>query len=417
MRKTVFILILLLHTFLNGRSQFFYNNLNESKSLLSLRSDFQANSNNVPSQFISDYYNSKYLTPELRTSTSDRLSENNIFGYSFNTNLYYTIEDTIIKGIKFYVGLEFNNIFETKFRKEAFNLLFFGNSMYNNQNVILDGFRLNMLNYQQFKVGIYKSIIKNNKTHTFGGDFAYNKGQSNLEINAKNASIFTQKDDEYIDITLNLEYKASNNMSTGLMAINGNGAAIDLFYNYNDNKNNQFEVYFKNVGFIKWKSNSQINTVDSTSRFDGFYISDVLNFKTDDISKNIRDSLLRNAGVHENYNSYVSMVPLSFYISYKRTFIPKRLYLTASVTHMLFSVYKPEIFLKPTVQLNYKKTAFEISPLITYGGYGGLNGGLEFSVNVNNSFVFNLGTKYINSMSFQKKSCGFGGYFGIYKTI
>jgi hypothetical protein len=402
---------------LSGKAQFFFNNLNENKSLLSLKADFQANSNNVPAEFIRNYYNSKYLTHELRNSTSERLSENNIFGYSFNSNLYYSIQDTIIKGIKFYVGLEFNNIFETKFRKEAFDLYFFGNSMFNNQNVIIDGFRIDMFNYQQFKVGLYKSISKNNKTHTFGGDIAYNKGQTNLGIKAPNASIYTQMDDEYLDLSLNLDFRTSNDISTGLMAINGNGAAIDLFYNYDDNKKNKFEVYIKNAGFIKWKNDSKEYTVDSSYRFEGFYISDIVNFKTDQISKKVKDSVLRTLGLHKDSGSYVTMVPLSFIMNYKHIFIERKLSLTASVTHMFFTVFEPEIILKPTIQFNYKKTAFELSPLITYGGYGGLNGGLEFNINVNNSFCFNIGTKYLNSMLFQKRSCGFGGYFGIYKTI
>lgn len=406
-----------MQSFLIGNAQFFYNNLNESKSLISLKADFQANSNTVPSEFIRDYYNSKYLTQELRTSTSDRLSENNIFGFSFNSNLYYTIQDTIIKGIKFYVGLEFNNIFETKFRKEAFDLYFFGNSMYNDQNVIFDGLKLDMLNYQQLKVGLYKSIVKNNKSHTFGGAIAFNKGQSNLGIFASNASIFTQQNDEYLDLSLKMNFRTSSSRSTGLMAINGTGAALDLFYNYNDNKRNQFEVYIKNAGFIKWKNDSRINSVDSSYRFEGFYISDIINFNSDQISKRVKDSLIRTLGYHQDSGSYFTMIPMSFIMSYKHKFIDKRLFLTATVTHMFFTVYKPEIILKPTVQFNYKKTAFELSPLITYGGYGGLNGGLEFNINVNNSFVFNIGTKYINSMAFQKKSCGFGGFFGIYKTI
>ncbi len=417
MKKILIISAFLLIASFTGTAQFFFNNLNENKSLLSLRADFQANSNNVPSQFIKDYYNSEYLTGEIRRAANERLSENNIFGYSFNSNLYYTIQDTIIKGIKFYVGLEFNNIFETRFRKEAFDLYFFGNSMFNNQNVIFDGLKIDMFNYQQFKVGLYKSVIKNNKTHTFGGDIAYNKGQNNLAVNAKNASLYTQADDEYLDVSLNLEVQSSNNISTGLMAINGNGAAIDLFYSFNDNKRNQFEVYVKNMGFIKWKNDSKAYTIDSSYRFEGFYISDILNFKTNQISNKVKDSVLRTLGLHKDSGSYITMVPLSFIMTYKHTFIDKRLFLTASVNHMFFTVFNPEIIVKPTVQFNYKKTAFELSPMITYGGYGGLNGGLEFSVNINNSFCFNIGSKYINSMVLQKKSCGFGGYFGIYKTI
>jgi len=59
-----------------------YDEIDYNKVYLDLSSEFYLNSNGLTNQFISDFYNGKFLNEPLKTKNLNRLNtQNNLFGY------------------------------------------------------------------------------------------------------------------------------------------------------------------------------------------------------------------------------------------------------------------------------------------------------------------------------------------------
>jgi len=418
MNKKYSILIILSLAYFSCFSQFLFKDINKDKITFNLNGNIDIGSNHISGDFIKSYYNSKYLSHSLCEKNSNHLQNKNVFGLNFNANLYCYIPDTNFKNFKYIVGLEFNNLLNLKFGKEAFDLYFFGNSQNAGTNVLLNGIYAQILNYQQLKVGFYKHINKNSIDHYIGGCIGFNKGQNNFQISADNSSLYTDQGDEFIDATVSLKLNQSDSNGKGLSAINGSGGSLDLFYKIEKYNFGKLEIFIKNIGFIKWNKSSIEYSIDSSYHFEGIYINDIIHFNTNETSKKIKDSLINSLGIHKKAGRYTTILPFLVNIAYKYNIPGSKFSLTFNGNYMYCESYNPFFMIKPTYNIFINpKAFFEISPLITYGGFSSLNCGLEINFCLEKNFYISIGSQTITSMANKNLPCGYGGYLTICKSL
>ena len=101
-------------------------------------------------------------------------------------------------------------------------------------------------------------------------------------------------------------------------------------------------------------------------------------------------------------------------LTFTRKIIKDKLTITASAKEIFFSAFKPWFMLKPNYYFHPK---IGISPIVTYGGYGGFNSGIEINIRNIEGFSLTVGSNFINSYLYPENSAGQGGYVTLYKTF
>ncbi|HNW69574.1 MAG TPA: DUF5723 family protein [Bacteroidales bacterium] len=402
-------------------SQLFYSgNIDENRYYLSLNSELGFNSNKLNNKFAGSFYKGEFLDHSMKTDALNGLNTTyNVLGFLFNTDLYVNIpgkKNNPPRRINYYAGLENHNMMELRFNRNFFQLFFFGNKDFTNQFLILKNLSLNYLNFQQIKVGINKAWQKNNSRHVLTAGIGFNNGQSLQQYELPYGTIYTQKDAEFINLQMELGMKRSDTLNSKFGAENGWGFSADLGYTYQD-ESNLFQCQLEDIGFIRWKKNSQHYDKDTIVYFDGIEINNLIDISGETISGSSADTILNAFAYAKKNAAFTETIPMKFYLSYKRYFFKRWLSLSVSFNHYFFSLYRPQIRFVPAVNIPVKNSVISISPSIEAGGYGRYNYGLGLSAAINKKFYVEIQTAYLNSYIFPKKSAGLGGFISIIKTL
>ncbi len=388
----------------------------EKHNVISLDANLEVNSTAVTNQFMYDFYNGKFLTDELKKDNSARMKDYNLLGYRFDAALTFRVSDTANRNSGFFGTLEQHDRIELSFDKEFFDLYFFGNAQYTDQFVHINNVGMNMITYQQLKAGFYESFGKDNR-HTLGLAVGFVKGQKNLDVDVKQATLFTQKDAMFIALDADMSLRRSDSASSDLKAMNGAGASVDVFWSVTDNHKNNFRISLSDLGFIKWSSRSQQYSRDTLYHFDGFEVKDMLDIGATTFTGKTKDSILNEFSFADKHGTYDMWLPMQFNISYNRLFLKDRFLLSAMVRHEFFSKYKPQVIIKPAYCYRWKKSELRLAAILMMRGYGTFNAGAEITANIANSFFLQLGTGYLNAYLNPQNAAGIGGYFSIAKSF
>lgn len=395
---------------------FFSENIDDSRYYLSLNSELGYNSDGISNHFAGAFYTGQFLDSSIKTAALERLStNNNLLGYFFNTDLYLNIPGKK-NNINFYAGFENHNLMELTFNQNFFHLFFFGNKDYTNRDLILDDITLARLNFQQIKAGISKTWQKNDAKYVLVAGLGFNNGQNFMKYEIPYGTVFTHQDAEFIDIDMNIGMKRSDTLNSKFGAENGWGFSADLAYVYQD-ENNIFQCQLEDIGFIRWKKNSQSYDKDTSIYFDGIEINNLLDINGETISGSGADSILNAFAFSKTNAAFTDMIPLRLNFSYKRYLCRRWLSLSLSLNSYLFSAYRPQLRFVPSLNIPAKNSVISVSPSIEAGGYGRYNYGLGISAAINKKFYIELQTAYINAYLSPKKSAGIGGYISIIKTL
>lgn len=396
--------------------QYYCENIDTGKYFLSLNSSLEFNADGPTNYFATAFYEGRFLDNSMKTTALNRLNtNNNLLAYLFNTDIYLHIPGKK-SSISYYAGFENHNLMELSFNKNFFHLFFFGNKTFTGQQLSLDDISLTTLNFQQLKAGISKTWQKNDATYILTAGLGFNNGQSLMKYEIPYGVLFTQHNAEYLDLGMTIGMKRSDTLRTGFGAENGWGFSADLAYVFRD-ENNIITCQLEDLGFIRWKKNSQRYSKDTLVHFDGFEISNLLDISGETIKGISADSLINEFAFSKTQAAFSEMIPMRIFISYKRYFFKRWLSLTCSFNSYAFSVYRPQVRLTGSVNIPVKNSVVSISPSIEAGGYGRFNCGLGVSAAVNKRFYVELQTSYINSYLFPKKSAGLGGFISIIKTL
>ncbi|MBC8146457.1 MAG: hypothetical protein H8E98_00555, partial [Bacteroidetes bacterium] len=192
------------------------------------------------------------------------------------------------------------------------------------------------------------------------------------------------------------------------------GTSLDFFYLYDNLNGDKLLFEVENFGFIRWNKSSNSFSKDSTYQFEGWPIDNILNVRDDEFENLKSDTLVSEFAFDKVSKPYSSFIPLKIQFSYTRKIIGDKLSLTASVKEIFFSAFKPYFILKPNYYFHPK---IGISALVTYGGYGGFNSGIEINIQNIKGFTLSVGSNFINSYIYPENSAGQGGYITLYKTF
>ncbi len=266
-------------------------------------------------------------------------------------------------------------------------------------------------------------INKNNSGKQYGFGISLLKGEEHLYINARKADLFTEITGDYVDLDMTLKINQSDTANKGLSAFNGWGLSTGLLYQlpYNLSTENSWMGFIRfeinDMGFIRWNYKSLKHSSDTTWRFEGIEIDDILTLE-DSILQLTIDSSLNYYEPILNRGVYATFLPTTLHLSLFQQKNDK-LFFTAGIISRIFANYTAYIYLKPGYILRLRsaqvlRNKFIFTSTFAYGGYGRLNLGLGAQL-IAGGFALSIGTNNLEGIIFPKLLGGNSAYLSVRK--
>ena len=299
-------------------------------------------------------------------------------------------------------------------KKDFFNLMFYGNDSYRGGTANLENCNINALRFQEVKFGAI--MHKVDSVGKIGVSVSFLKGEQLFYLKTnKNSSLYTSADGSELVLNSNFNLAISDTNNKRLTSFNGIGASAEIFfetpYKSKVGKRSVLLVNANNIGFIHWQNNSVQYSSDSSLRFSGYTVNNIIDLKDSTISKLNRDSILRGLtnARRENFNTNI---PTNLVIINK-IYFGKELFCLQTGFRFIFNAnYKPYVFIEPEYRV--KNVTFGLHT--GYGGYVRLNVGASITWNCKNWFL-RIGSNSLQGYVVPKSASGQGLFFSLAKKF
>jgi hypothetical protein len=389
-----------------------FNNYGSMGRSVSASLDFDAGSNGMSSAMINKLVWGGYIDNDLKDESSKHLRGKNNFGINVNYNI-----SAFLKGspkFDYMIGFKNQELINATYTSDFYKLMFYGNAPYKGLTANLSGTSVNALRFQEVKFGAifhrFDSIAK------IGVSVSFIKGEQLFYLKTnQNSSLFTSGDGSEIVFNSNFSMALSDTNNKKLTSFNGIGAGADIYfetpYKSKVGKRSVLIVNANNIGFIHWRNNSVQYSSDSTLRFTGYQVNNILDLKDSTINRINSDSLLRSLANARREEFNVN-IPTNLLIINKIYFGKQAFSLSTGFRHIFHANYIPYVFIEP--EYRYKNMTFGFHT--GYGGYVRLNVGASVTWSSKGWFL-RIGSNSLQGYVLPKSVSGQGLFFSVAKKL
>ena len=383
---------------------------------IGITGDYDINSNAITNQFTEKFYTGGHINNDLKNSVLNRIKNNNRIGGNINSGVFAAFKlDPYgkYKNTSIFFSVRDREHFDAQFSKDLFKIGFYGNADYAGKTADLSNFDLNLIKYQQIQVGLYSS--KFDSVARWGVGVSFLKGEQYLSIDAKKAELFTSADGQFVNLNTQFSMTRSDTAHTGITALNGYGASMDLF----------FEAPFKtpfgaskistsvsDLGSIRFNNQTQTASQNSLLHYQGFQINNLYDLRDSTIGKREKDSV-KNIIAPFKKKAYSVTLPAIFDLAIE-TRLNRYFSLKEGIRYVFNANNKMLIYAKGTFFINRK---WILTSTFGYGGYGTFNYGIGTSVKLPKKFIIRVGSNNLEGFIVPKKTTGQGAYFTLIKQF
>ena len=364
--------------------------------------DFYSNSTSITNSFANALIFKEFIEDELKDGVSKNIKGNERIGAELNAGVSFArrMQDSSLFLIKY----KYNNLYSAKYPGDLFELVFRGNAFFEEKKANLAELNFKHLTYTQLQAGYIKAFNSGKNMLYFGGLISINHGSNFIDFNIERGSLYTAADGEYVDYDLKMDGYFSDTSKFNEFSFNGIGASADLFFNYAGAYNIKVEV--QDIGFISWNDETARITSDTAFRFEGIEINSIVN-AADPFEELNSDSLFSIFGIEYTEGSKSIMLPLTLKVSVSRM-LNSSFMVTTGLQHRLFDNFSPLVYVK--ADKVFPKIDLNTAVLISYGGYGGLNAGVEVGKKFGERIGFRIGSPSLISYFAPKSIVGSSAY-------
>lgn len=360
-------------------------------------------SSSIPQNFMNKFIFPDFIDNDLKKEASDKMKDNNYFGGSASGNInimFPALNDTSKTSRLFGFGFGTKAEGDLRFTKDLFDLTFYGNQPFAGQTLSLNNTNFNSLSYSFIEVSLGKSKVTEKSHTSLWGDFSLVLGHGFTDFNFKNASVFTEQDGDYLQLSASeSSISMSDTLSTSLAQ--GFGAKLDLHFS-RQTENSKLLVSVENIGGILWQ-NTTTADIDTTFNFEGIEIGNIFQL-SDSVWSELGsiDSLITT----KKEDSFKA-IPIDFTVYYKKQL--ELIYFDVLARHRLFANYTPYI----RAGLNFDLPLFKPGITAAYGGYSNLRIGLNTDIEIIDAFRIQIGTNNILGAIIPNSATALDGYAGL----
>lgn len=388
-------------------------NFEKTGRSVSVNGEFELGSNGIYNSLLNKFIFGGKIDKKIKDASNDNMKNLNVMG----ANMNYDVSVFFGRSPKYsyLIGFKDQRIFNSSFTKDFYQLVFYGNKPYLNETKNLSGSSINSLRFQELKLGFIWHKI--DTTAKVGVSVSILKGQQLFYIKAKEgSSLYTNADGTELvfNSDFNMAFSDTSN-SKNPFAYTGVGASADIFfetpYKSKIGKGSVLTVNANNIGFLHWFDNSIQYSSDSTFKFDGYHIDNLLDLKDTTLAAINRDSIIKTT-TNARKESFNVNIPTNLLIINKIRFTDKFV-LGVGFRYLFNSNFKPYFFTDAEYQLTKKITG---ALHIAYGGYSKLNVGLAFSYS-SPSWFFRIGSNSLQGYISPSNTYGQGAFVSIAKKF
>lgn len=388
-------------------------NFEKTGRCISINGEYELGSNGIYNSLLNKFIYGGYIDKKTKDNSNNHMKNLNVMG----ANMNYDISAFFGRNSKYsyLVGFKDQRIFNSSFTKDFYQLVFYGNQPYKNETKNLSGSSINSLRFQELKLGFIWHKI--DTTAKVGLSVSILKGQQLFYIRAKEgSSLYTNSDGTELVFNSNFNMALSDtNNRKNPFAYTGIGASADIFfetpYKSKIGKGSVLTVNANNIGFLHWFDNSVQYNSDSSFKFEGYHINNLLDLKDSTLSAINRDSIIRNT-TNAHKESFNINIPTNLLIINKIRFTNKFV-LGTGFRYLFNSNFKPYFFTDAEYQITPRITG---ALHIAYGGYSKLNVGLAFSY-LSPSWFFKIGSNSLQGYISPANTYGQGAFVSIAKKF
>ena len=398
-------------TFSQYNSEFL--NFEKTGRSISINGEYELGSNGIYNSLLNKFIYGGYIDKKTKDASNDHMKNLNVMG----ANMNYDVSAFVGRNPKYsyLIGFKDQRIFNSSFTKDFYQLIFYGNKPYLNETKNLSGSSINSLRFQELKLGFIWHKI--DTTAKVGVSVSILKGQQLFYIKAKEgSSLYTNANGT--ELVFNSDFVmalSDTNNKSNPFAYTGIGASADIFfetpYKSKIGKGSVLTVNANNIGFLHWFDNSVQYSSDSTFKFDGYHINNLLDLKDSTLATINRDSIIRTT-TNAHKESFNINIPTNLLIINRIRFTDKFV-LGTGFRYLFNSNFKPYFFTDAEYQITPKITG---SLHIAYGGYSRLNFGLAFSYS-SPSWFFKIGSNSLQGYISPSNTYGQGAFVSIAKKF
>jgi len=387
---------------------------NEYNSIIGVNADVYTGSNSINNNFTNSFLTNSFIDNELKQSVN--LHDKNYFGYKNQTNIYFsTLCDTLlgVANMGYKVSVNNYSIQNMQFSRDFFNLAMHGNKMYEGKTADISGLDINYLTFQSIEFGLFKRFVEpTNGYHTLYLGLSFIKGQNYHYFFLENGSMYTAPDGEFIDLEMKGTYFGSDSVKANLSTVSGLGASLNFYWAYEDVKHKtRYEVSFTELGLISWYDNPLNYNADTTIKFEGVEVNNVLNSTQKTYDEVSQDSVINTVFNKQDNTTFNKSLPKQFSFSVTKIMLEQKYELTIG-TGYIFNAnqFMPAFYANNRFVLDPN---FNISLLVAYGGYSNFNLGLGTSFRIKKRLRGYIGTTNILGFVLPKKTYSQAAYISL----
>jgi len=388
-------------------------NFEKTGRSVSINGEYEFGSNGIYNSLFNKFIYGGYIDKNTKDASDKTMRAMNVMGANMNYDV------SVFFGRKskysYLIGFKDQRIFNSSFTKDFYELAFYGNKPYLGETKNLSGSSINSLRFQELKLGFIWHKI--DTTAKVGVSISILKGQQLFYIKAnQGSSLYTNNDGTEIQFNSNFNMAISDTgKRSNPFAYSGIGASADIFfetpYKSKIGKGSVLTVNANNIGFLHWFDNSVQYSSDSSFKFEGYHVDNILDLKDTTLAAINRDSIIRNT-TNAHHESFNVNIPTNLLIINKIRFTDK-FTLGTGFRYLFNSNFKPYFFTDAEYEFT-KKISGTLH--IAYGGYSKLNFGLALTYN-SKAWFFKLGSNSLQGFISPKNTYGQGAFISIAKKF
>lgn len=359
-------------------------------------------SNSLPFSFSKNILFSKFLDNKVKEYAAIKLRNLNgaEAGYKYGVGFC-----TRMNKKSFGMAVSDESISILNYRKDLFNLVFFGNAQFENDTAYFQGSGIINQDFHRLR------FIFSSKTGGLDSSWQINASVSYLQgyhvnlFNTGKTKLYTAPMGEYLWLQSQFIYQTNDTSNNGSFAFNGNGISADVCIAFQAGKS-QLMFSINDAGFIYWNKKSLFYGMDTTVQFEGVELENILSNSGAEISNINTDTILNYLGVNQSKYAFNLNLPLRFTFVWNRMVYDNKIDLNAGFSFLPQYDNYPMFYASSTFNLKNFYPALTIS----YGGMQAFNMGLNIEGTLFKNFSYLLGSGQVLSLVFPKNSTGIDLY-------
>ena len=351
-------------------------NYKQKKNYLNIQGAFYNQSNAINTQIAHAILFKSFVDDKIKNRTFNKLRTNNGYEDEARWSIQYAHYSPKLK-LSYSFAYTYRNMRNMVFNKEAFQFVFAGNKMFEDDTINIDKLAFEYMAYNQLQVGISKMIEKKNNCIVLGAAISVLQSPQYLSLKANNSSIYTAPYGEYLEVKYNMQAQQANNGAPEFFSFKGTGLSADFHVSYQRSQNWMLRFNVSDFGFVKYSNEINSYKGDSAIKFEGIVINDILNFTTPNIFKDFKsDSLFKILNIENSKKSFTVFHPVTFNLAFSKVILAGRGIVTIGVQQKTQAKYLPFVWSKFSYQC---KRNFVPSVNVAFGGYSYYNLGFELA--------------------------------------